>query len=215
MAEWNQRCREEAYKNMAGLPYCRIVQKNVAQLRAWHELLHAAAGRVQSTPEERQQQKRLRQDAIDNQVDLGERTLMRAPIVPLPPPPSGGLPTSMRLSFPAQASSVNITIAPRQEEAAPGMPPWFIPPAPRIVQQPPQQQGGRGSVNRSTCKGCWRPLAKHLRHLQHQKCEGNCITCGQPVQQHPKDTFGRGELMTGPACERSACERSGPEVPRG
>jgi ATPase subunit of ABC transporter with duplicated ATPase domains len=74
MAEWNQRCREEAYENMAGLPYRRIVQKNVAQLRAWHELLHAAAGRVQATPEERQQQKRLRQDAIDNQVDLGERT---------------------------------------------------------------------------------------------------------------------------------------------
>lgn len=108
--------------------------------------------------------------------------------------------SSMRFSFPAQASSVNITIAPRPEAAAPGMPPYLLPLAPRVIQQPPQQQGGRGRVDRTICRGCWGPLKGHARTAQHQRCLGNCIACDRPVQGHRKDTMGGGELMTGQNC---------------
>ena len=52
------------------------------------------------------------------------------------------------------------------------------------------------------CTGCGGPLWGHARGKEHQQCIGNCMSCGQPVQQHDKDgTSGR--LLSGTRCNKA------------
>ena len=51
------------------------------------------------------------------------------------------------------------------------------------------------------CTGCGGPLLGHAREKEHHQCIENCMTCGQPVQQHDREgTTGR--LLSGARCNK-------------